>query len=44
MSAHAAEQIITVVSIETSDRTSAVAVALAVVSKALRFPVTSPSQ
>ncbi len=44
MSAHSAEQIITVVSVDTSDRPSAVAVALAVVSEALRCPATSPSQ
>ena len=38
MSAHSAEQIITVVTVVTSDRPSAVAVALAVVSEALRCP------
>ena len=43
MSAHSAEQIITVVTVETSDRQSAVAVALAVVSEALRCPAASPA-
>jgi hypothetical protein len=40
-SAHSAGQIITVVTVETSDRASAVAVALAVVSDALGRPVVS---
>lgn len=44
MSAHSAEQIITVVTVETSDRDSAVAVALAVASQALSCPATSSIQ
>jgi hypothetical protein len=44
MSAHSAEQIITVVTVQTSERPSAVAVALAVVSEALRRPAASSSQ
>lgn len=44
MSAHSAEQIITLVTAQTSDRQSAVAVALAVVSETLRHPAASPSQ
>jgi hypothetical protein len=45
MSAHSAEQIITVVTVvASSDRPSAVAVALAVVSEALRCPVAPPGQ
>lgn len=42
MSAHTAEQIISVVTVETSDRSAAVAVALAVVSEALRHSAVSP--
>lgn len=44
MSAHMAEQIISVVTVEAAERSSAVAVALAVVSEALKRParVTSP--
>ncbi len=42
--AHSPGQIITVVTVETSDRASAVAVALAVVSEALRRPVVLPGQ
>jgi hypothetical protein len=38
MSAHTAEQIISVVTVETVDRPSAVAVAMAVVSEGLRRP------
>jgi hypothetical protein len=41
VSAHTAEQIISVVTVETADRSSAVAVALAVVSEALRRPAAS---
>jgi hypothetical protein len=44
MSAHSAEQIITVVTVVTADRPSGVAVALAVVAEALGRPATSPSQ
>ena len=44
VSAHTAEQIISVVTVRTSDRSSAVAVALAVVSEALRRPAVSPSR
>ncbi len=44
MSAHSAEHIITVVTVETTDRASAVAVALAVVSQALGRPVVSSGQ
>jgi hypothetical protein len=44
MSAHTAEQIITVVTVESADRSSAVAVALAVVSEALRRPAATPSR
>jgi hypothetical protein len=44
ISAHTAEQIITIVTVETSDWPAAVAVALAVVSDALRRPVASPSR
>jgi len=43
VSAHTAEQIIGVVTVRTSDRSSAVAIALAVVSEALRCPAVSPS-
>jgi hypothetical protein len=44
VSAHTAEQIISVVTVETSDRSSAVAIALAVVSEALRCPAASSSR
>ena len=44
VSAHTAEQIISVVTIQTADRPAAVAVALAVVSEALRRPAASPSR
>ena len=44
MSAHTAEQIISVVTVQTADRSAAVAVALAVVSEALRRPAASPSR
>ena len=44
MSAHTAEQIISVVTVETAERPAAVAVALAVVSEALRHPVMSSSR
>ncbi len=44
VSAHTAGQIISVVTVETADRTAAVAVALAVVSEALRRPVASSSR
>ena len=44
VSAHTAEQIISVVTVETADRSAAVAVALAVVSEALRRPAASPSR
>ena len=44
VSAHTAEQIISVVTVQTADRSSAVAVALAVVSEALRRPAASPSR
>ena len=44
ISAHTAEQIISVVTVETADRSSAAAVALAVVSEALRRPTASPSR
>ena len=44
VSAHTAGQIISVVTVETSDRSSAVAVALAVVSETLRRPAASPSR
>jgi hypothetical protein len=43
VSAHTAEQIISVVTVETSDRPAAVAVALAVESQALSCRVLSPS-
>jgi hypothetical protein len=42
--AHTAGQIISVVTVETADRSSAVAVALAVVSEALRRPAVSPNR
>ncbi len=41
---HTAEQIISVVTVQTADRPAAVAVALAVVSEALRRPAASPSR
>jgi hypothetical protein len=44
VSAHTAGQIISVVTVRTSDRSAAVAVALAVVSEALRRPAVSPSR
>ena len=44
VSAYTAEQIISVVTAEAADRSSAVGVALAVVSEALRRPVASPSR
>ena len=44
VSAHTAGQIISVVTVQTSDRPSALAVALAVVSEALRHPAASPSR
>ena len=44
VSAHTAEQIISIVTIQTADRPAAVAVALAVVSEALRRPAVSPSR
>lgn len=44
VSAHTAGQIIGVVTVETADRSSAVAVALVVVSEALRRPAASPSR
>ena len=43
MSAHTAEHIISVVTVQTADRPAAVAVALAVVSEALRRPTALPS-
>jgi hypothetical protein len=42
VTAHTAEQIISVVTIEAADRPSAVTVALAVVAEALRFPAVPP--
>ena len=44
MSAHTAEKIISIVSVEAADRPSAVAVALAVVSGALKHPAASSSR
>jgi hypothetical protein len=44
VSAHTAGQIISVVTVETANRSAAVAVALAVVSEALRRPAVSPSR
>ena len=44
LSAHTARQIISVVTVETADRSAAVAVALAVVSEALSRPAASPSR
>ena len=42
--AHTAGQIISVVTVQAADRSAAVAVALAVVSEALRRPAVSPSR
>lgn len=44
VSAHTAEQIISIVTVQTADRPAAMAVALAVVSEALRRPAASPSR
>lgn len=44
MSAHTAEKIISMVTVQAADRPDAVAVALAVVSEALRCPTASPSR
>ena len=44
VSAHTAEQIISVVTVEMADRSSAVAVAMAVLSEALRRPAALPSR
>jgi hypothetical protein len=44
MSAHTVEQIINIVTVHTSDQPAAVAIALAVVSKALRSAAVSPSR
>ena len=44
VSAHTAGQIISVVTVQMADRPAAVAVALAVVSEALRRPAASPSR
>jgi hypothetical protein len=44
VSAHTAQQIISVVAVETSDRSAAVAVALAVVSEALSCRPVSPGR
>ena len=44
VSAHTAEQIISVVTVQTADRSAAVAVALAVVFEALRRPAASSSR
>ena len=44
VSAHTAGQIISVVTLRTADRSAAVAVALAVVSEALRRPAALPSR
>lgn len=44
MSAHTAEKIINIVTVQAADRPAAVAVALAVVSDALTRPVASPSR
>ena len=44
MSAHTAGKIVSIVTVETADRSAAVAVALAVVSEALRCPAASPSR
>lgn len=44
VSAHTAGHIISVVTVQAADRSAAVAVALAVVSEALRRPAASPSR
>ena len=44
VSTHTVGQIISVVTVETADRSAAVAIALAVVSEALRRPAASPSR
>ena len=44
MTAHTAEPIISVVTVGMADRPAAVAVALPVVSEALRHPVVSPTR
>ena len=44
VSAHTAEQIISVIPVQPADWSAAVAVALAVVSEALRCPAASPSR
>jgi len=44
MSAHTAEKLISVVTVEAPDRPAAVAVAMAVVSEGLRRPVSSSSR
>jgi hypothetical protein len=44
VNAHLAEQILSVVTVETADRSAAMAVALAVVSEALRCPAALPSR
>ncbi len=44
MTEHTAEQIISIVTVQTTDRPTAVAVALAVVSEAPRHPAASPSR
>jgi len=44
VSAHTAEQIISVITVEMADRSAAVAVALAVVSEALKRPAALPSR
>ena len=44
MSAHTAEKIISIVTVATAGRSSAVAIALAVVSEELRRPVSSSSR
>jgi hypothetical protein len=44
VTAHTAQQIISVITVETADHAAAVAVALAVVSDALKRPAASPSR
>jgi hypothetical protein len=44
VSAHTADKIISIVTVETMDRSAAVAIALAVVSEALKHPAESPSR
>ena len=44
MSAHTAEKIISIVTVQAADRPAAVAIALAVVSEALRRPAALPSR